>query len=94
MRPASSLVTPGREPSSISACWTQLRKVSGLIPSCSPTRRNAPDRVAGSRRASTANLIARSRSSSGYFLGAAMTLILAWIESLYQTRHETFVGGL
>ncbi len=33
--------------------------------------------------------IARSRSSSGYFLGAAMTLILAWLESLYQTRHET-----
>lgn len=58
----------------------------GVVPSCSPTRRNGPDRVAGSRRASTANLIARSRSSSEYFLGAAMTLILAWIESLHQTR--------
>ena len=43
----------------------------------------------GSRRRSTAILIARSRSSSGYFLGAAMTLILSWNESLHQTRHGT-----
>ena len=48
-----------------------------------------PDRVAGSRRASTAIRVARSRSSSGYFLGAAMTLILTWIESLHQTRYGT-----
>ncbi|MCU1691845.1 MAG: hypothetical protein JWM64_936, partial [Frankiales bacterium] len=41
------------------------------------------------RRASTANRVARSRSSSGYFLGAAMTLILACDESLHQTRRET-----
>ncbi|MBB6122275.1 hypothetical protein FHS13_004264, partial [Nocardiopsis algeriensis] len=33
-----------------------------------------------------------SRSSSGYFLGAAMTLILPRNESLHQTRHET-IGG-
>jgi len=65
------------------------RNVSGLIPSCSPTRCNAPGRVTGSRRASTAIRTARSRSSSGYFLGAAMTLILSGIESLHQTRHET-----
>src|SRR5690606_430165 len=30
-----------------------------------------------------------SRSSSGYFLGAAMTLILPWNESLHQTRGAT-----
>jgi len=54
-----------------------------------PTRRNAPVLVPGSRRRSTAILIARSRSSSGYFLGAAMTLILPWNESLHQTRHGT-----
>src|SRR3954451_15105801 len=68
---------------------TQLRSVSGLMPSCSPIRFNAPNRVAGSRRASTAIRVARSRSSSGYFLGAAMTLILTWIESLHQTRGGT-----
>src|SRR4051812_40105737 len=84
IRFASAVVTPGRWPSSTSACWTQLRNVSELIPSWSPTRLSAPDLVSGSRRSSTAILIARSRSSSGYFLGAAMTLILPWIESLHQ----------
>src|SRR3954449_12809720 len=88
-RLASSVVVPGRVPSSISAWVTQLRSVSGLMPSCLPIRASAPERVAGSRRASTANRVARSRSSSGYFLGAAMTLILQWIESLHQTRGET-----
>jgi hypothetical protein len=53
------------------------------------TRASAPDRVAESCRASTAIRVARSRSSSGYFLGAAMTLILTWIESLHQTRGGT-----
>ena len=38
----SLVVVPGRWPSSISACRTQFRNVSGWIPSCSPTRRNAP----------------------------------------------------
>src|SRR3954469_24050260 len=68
---------------------TQLRSVSALMPNCAPIRFNAPVRVAGSRRASTASRVARSRSSSGYFLGAAMTLILTWIESLHQTRGGT-----
>lgn len=53
------------------------------------TRASAPDRVAESCRASTAIRVARSRSSSGYFLGAAMTLILTWIASLHQTRGGT-----
>src|SRR3954469_18195521 len=88
-RDASSVVVPGRVPASISAWVTQLRSVSGLIPSCLPIRASAPRRVAGSRRASTAIRVARSRSSSGYFLGAAMTLILTWIESLHQTRGGT-----
>src|SRR5690606_34461406 len=92
-RVASSVVVPGRCPSSTSAWMTQLRSVSGLMPSCSPIRFSAPGRVAGSRRASTAIRVARSRSSSGYFLGAAMTLILTWIESLHQTRGETLRDG-
>src|SRR5699024_9747840 len=45
------VVVPGRYPSSTSACTTQFLRVSGLIPSCSPTRRNVPDLVDGSRRA-------------------------------------------
>src|SRR4051794_7824039 len=88
-RVASSVVVPGRWPWSTSAWRTQLRSVSALMPSCCPIRFNAPVRVAGSRRASTAIRVARSRSSSGYFLGAAMTLILTWIESLHQTRGGT-----
>ena len=60
-----------------------------IDPGRSPTRFNAPDLVSGSRRRSTAILIARSRASSGYFLGAATTLILPWNESLHQTRHGT-----
>src|SRR5699024_1844836 len=34
-------------------------------------------------------LVALSRSSSGYFLGAAMLLILPWIQSLHQTRGDS-----
>src|SRR5699024_12738735 len=37
-------------------------------------------------------LVALSRSSSGYFLGAAMLLILPWIQSLHQTRGDSTVG--
>src|SRR5690606_4095683 len=76
IRSASAVVVPGRTPSSISACRTQPRRVSGCMPSCSATRWIAPCFVAGSCRSSTAILVARSRNSSGYFLGAAMTLIL------------------
>src|SRR4051794_26875375 len=93
IRAASSVVVPGRTPSSISAWVTQFRSVSGLMPNCLPTRANAPGLVAGSRRASTAIRVARSHSSSGYFLGAAMTLILTWIESLHQTRRGTVRGS-
>jgi len=39
-------------------------------------------------RASNVNLIARSRSSSGYFRGAAI-LDPPWLDGLHQTRHET-----
>src|SRR4051794_14827366 len=80
-------------PPSISAWVTQLRSVSGLIPSCLPIRANAPGRVAGSCRASTAIRVARSRSSSGYFLAAAIALILQWVESLHQTRGGTLHLG-
>src|SRR5690606_1247940 len=76
IRCAAALVVPARTPPSISACRTQLRRVSGCIPSCSATRAIAPCFVAGSCRSSTAIRVARSRNSSGYFLGAAMTLIL------------------
>lgn len=62
---------------------------SRISRSSSPTRRNAPVLVAGSRRRSTANRIARCRSSSRYFLGAATTLILSRNESLQQTRYGT-----
>src|SRR5699024_6458903 len=86
----SLVVVPGRYPSSTSACTTQFLRVSGLIPSCSPTRRNVPDLVDGSRRASPAIPVPLSRSSSGYFLGAAMLLILPWIQSLHQTRGDSY----
>jgi hypothetical protein len=38
IRAAASVVVPGRVPASTSACATQPRNVSGLIPSCPPIR--------------------------------------------------------
>jgi hypothetical protein len=38
----SLLVSAGRSPSSTSAGLTQIRRVSVMIPSCSPTRQQAP----------------------------------------------------
>ena len=76
IRAVSSLVVPGRTPSSISACLTQVRNASGWIPNWSAIRLIAPVAVAGSRRASNAILVARSRNSWLYFFGAATTLIL------------------
>lgn len=67
-------------------------RYDGIDPSWSPTRRRAPLLVAGSRRRSTAIRIASSRSSSGYFLGAAMTLILPRNENLHQIRYSTPSG--
>ncbi len=60
------------------------RLQSILIPSCSPTRRQAPVTVTPSSPLSTRSRtgrMARSRASSGYFLGAAMTSILRWLEA-------------
>jgi len=39
-------------------------------------------------RASNVNLIARSRSSSGYFRGAAIA-DPPWLDGVHQTRHKT-----
>jgi DNA-binding CsgD family transcriptional regulator len=85
---ASLVLVPGRSPASTSACVTQPRSVSALIPNCSPIRTHALGRLAGSLRASNVNLIARSRSSSGYFRGAAI-LDPPWLDGPHQTRHET-----
>jgi hypothetical protein len=52
-----------------------------------------PGAVAGSRRASSAIRVALSRSSSGYLLGAAMTLILPANESLHQSWRGTCSTG-
>jgi acetyl-CoA/propionyl-CoA carboxylase biotin carboxyl carrier protein len=82
----SAVVVPGASPASISACLTHVRKASGWISSCSAIRLIAPVFVAGSRRASSAIRVARCLSSSLYFRGAAMTLILHWFESLHHTR--------
>lgn len=71
----------------------QFRSGSGLIPSCPPIRDNAPDRDAGSLRASTASRVARSRSSSGYFRGAPITGS-SRLDGLHQTRHETCRAGM
>src|SRR5664279_4152314 len=47
-RAAAAVVVPGRAPASTSAWVTQPRSVAGLIPSCSPLRRHALGRDAGS----------------------------------------------
>ena len=51
-----------------------------------------PASPAGSSRAATAILVALSRSSSGYFFGVGMVLILPWDHSLHQTRGDSPVG--
>ena len=68
IRCASSVVVPGRVPWSIWAFLTQVRRASGWTPSSSAILRIAPLARAGSANASNAILVARSRSSSGYFL--------------------------
>src|SRR6266487_4485116 len=73
IRAASAVVVPGRCPASTCACFTQPRSVSVLIPSCSPTRRHAAVTLPASSAMSTTRRTARSRISSGYFLGAGMT---------------------
>lgn len=65
---ASLVVVPGRVPWSTSACRTQVRRASGWIPSSSAILLIAPFDLAGSARASSVILVARSRSSIGYFL--------------------------
>lgn len=72
--PGSDHFVPGRRPSSISIRLTHVRSVSGLMPNWAEIRPIAPCLIAGSRRASITNLTARSRISSEYFLGAAITL--------------------
>ena len=84
-----SCVVPGRRPSSISACRTQLRSVSGCIPNCSATRWIAPALVAGSCRSSTAIRVARSRSSSRILPRCRHDSHPSWIESLHQTRGDS-----
>src|SRR5699024_7041906 len=72
---ASSLVLPASSPASTRSERTQLRSVSPLMPSCSPTSRQAREtgNPGSSAIRSRTSLTARSRSSSGYFLGAGMT---------------------
>ena len=86
---ASADVVPGRTPSSVSACFTHVRNASGCTPSWSAIRRIAPLLDAGSRLASTARRVARSRNSSGYFRGAAMTPNPPGVRCLHQTRGGT-----
>src|SRR5262249_3727941 len=86
IRRRSSEVTPGRLPSSISACLTQLRSDSGPIPSCLATRVTTPKRSPFSAMAPRTILTARSRSSGGYrrWLG----LFDVDMESSYSQRME------
>ena len=89
-RCASSVVVPGRTPPSISAWRTQFRSASGCTPNWSATRLMAPHADSGSFRASIAIRVARCWSSTLYFHGAAMTLIiLPRIESLHQTQDDS-----
>ena len=74
MRAESEVVVPGRRPVSISACLHQPRSVSATIPTRGAMRCTAAfnDNFSSCSLASRTSLIARSRSSSGYFLGAGI----------------------
>src|SRR5690242_6064297 len=72
IRLASAVLVPGCSPASMRCCLTQFRKVSGTIPTFGPIRFTAAftDNRGSSAIASATIRNARSRSSSGYFLGA------------------------
>src|SRR5579885_1505582 len=75
-RSFSTVVNPARRPPSTSSWRTQFRNVSGCTPSCSPTSLNPPVSRPRARRHSNTSVTARSRTSSGCFLGAAIGPIL------------------
>lgn len=82
-------VAPGRDPSSISVCFTpatQRLRVDAQ-PLTDPAT-TPPDVVAGSRRSTTA-IGSPVPEAPGYFLGAASTFIVAWNERLHQTWYAT-----
>src|SRR5690625_1564990 len=85
---ASSVVVPGRWPELIAAYFTQPRNVSALTPVRCPIRITAAfnDNSASSFRASSTSRNAPSRNSCGYFLCAAIVLILPGNQTLHQTR--------
>jgi hypothetical protein len=71
-----SVESPGLVAASIWAGLPQPRNVSRLMPNCSDTRLQAPvtdNSRSGSASRSSTRRIDRSRSSTGYFLGAGMT---------------------
>ncbi len=83
---------PRRDPLSIWACFAQPRNVSALIPSSSPTRRHAPDTDPADSAMSSTSRTARSRTSSGYFLGAAMTPTIRWLGASIKPGAIRFAG--
>ena len=85
------MVVPGRVPWSIWVFLTQVRRASGWTPSSSAILRIAPLARAGSANASSVILVARSRSSSGYFF-CPMTVILPCHHCLHQTRGDSNRG--
>ena len=68
----SAVLTPGRVPASMTACFTHPRNVSVLIPNCSRTCPQADVKLPVCGTRSRTNRIARSRNSSGNFLSAGM----------------------
>src|SRR5271165_3861060 len=91
IRLLSTVVVPGRWPPSISACFSQPRSASGWTSSCRPTRAISPRPLPSRSRTSSTNFTARSRSSSGYFRCAAMTLNPPRYQSLQPSRGDPFL---
>jgi len=85
---ASPVVVPAAWPASTAACSHQPRNVSGPTPTRYPIRITAAvnDNPGSSCLASTTIRCARSRSSSGYFLGAGINSTLSWVQSPHPTR--------
>src|SRR5699024_1907118 len=86
----SSVVIPGALPESTWFCFTQLRRVFLLIPTCSPTSRHAVlTASAGSLVSFSLTMrTARSRTSAGYLLGAGMFLSSRLDQALHHTRGD------
>ena len=90
VRRAHSVVVPGRSPATDPNPLADPGRAGsrGCPPARRPRAANTPQAGPGRPGRPGVNRIARFLSSSGYFPGAGMILILPWIQTLHHTRGD------